>query len=255
MSDKMDMRISGSSTMPGGEYGKVSISGSGKVQGNLKCESLSCSGAGKVKGDMVAQNVSCSGSVKVEGSMDCREKLSTSGSFQCTGPVEAQELKCSGSFQAMGKVTGGEFRISGAMRAEAGVHCREFRSSGCTRIQGDLEAEHVRLKGITEISGLLNAETIEISAGASSEIGDIGGGTITVRQEDTTFRFFGFSIGRTPSLRTNSIEGDRVELEYTTAMVVRGKEVIIGEGCKIDRVEYTETFQAQPGTVGQAVKI
>ena len=57
MSDKMDMRISGSSTMPGGEYGKVSISGSGKVQGNLKCESLSCSGAGKVKGDMVAQNV------------------------------------------------------------------------------------------------------------------------------------------------------------------------------------------------------
>ena len=51
MSDKMDMRISGSSTMPGGEYGKVSISGSGKVQGNLKCESLSCSGAGKVKGD------------------------------------------------------------------------------------------------------------------------------------------------------------------------------------------------------------
>ncbi len=67
--------------------------------------------------------------------------------------------------------------------------------------------------------------------------------------------FFGFSIGRTPSLRTNSIEGDRVELEYTTAMVVRGKEVIIGEGCKIDRVEYTETFQAQPGTVGQAVKI
>ena len=86
MSDKMDMRISGSSTMPGGEYGKVSISGSGKVQGNLKCESLSCSGAGKVKGDMVAQNVSCSGSVKVEGSMDCREKLSTSGSFQCTGP-------------------------------------------------------------------------------------------------------------------------------------------------------------------------
>ena len=141
------------------------------------------------------------------------------------------------------------------MRAEAAVHCREFRSSGSTRIQGDLEAEHVRLKGITEISGLLNAETIEISAGASSEIGDIGGGTITVRQEDTTFRFFGFSIGRTPSLRTNSIEGDRVELEYTTAMVVRGKEVIIGEGCKIDRVEYTETFQAQPGTVGQAVKI
>ena len=45
-----------------------------------------------------------------------------------------------------------------------------------------------------------------------------------------------------------------MELEYTTAKVVRGKQVIIGEGCKIDRVEYTETFQARPDTVGQAVK-
>lgn len=33
MSDKIDMKISGSSVMPGGEYGKVSISGSGKIPG------------------------------------------------------------------------------------------------------------------------------------------------------------------------------------------------------------------------------
>lgn len=255
MSDKIDMKISGSSTMPGGEYGKVSISGSGKIQGNLKCESLSCSGSGKVKGDVVAQNVSCSGSAKIEGSADCREKLSTSGSFQCNGTVKAQELKCSGSFHAQGKVTGGEFRVSGVMEAEAGVHCREFRSSGSTCIRGDLEAEYVRLRGVTEISGLLNAETVEISAGAASKVGDIGGGTITVRREENTWRIFGFSIGRSSNLETNSIEGDRVELEYTTAKVVRGKQVIIGEGCKIDRVEYTETFQAQPDTVGQAVQL
>ena len=31
MNEKMDMRISGSSTMPGGEYDRVSISGSGKM--------------------------------------------------------------------------------------------------------------------------------------------------------------------------------------------------------------------------------
>lgn len=33
MNDIMDMKISGSSAMPGGEYRLVSISGSGKVQG------------------------------------------------------------------------------------------------------------------------------------------------------------------------------------------------------------------------------
>ena len=56
MSDHIDMKISGSSTMPGGEYGKVSISGAGKIQGNLKCDSLSCSGSGKVEGDVVTQS-------------------------------------------------------------------------------------------------------------------------------------------------------------------------------------------------------
>ena len=38
MNEHIDMKISGSSTMPGGEYGRVSISGAGKVQGSLKCE-------------------------------------------------------------------------------------------------------------------------------------------------------------------------------------------------------------------------
>ena len=46
MSDKIDMKISGSSVMPGGEYGKVSISGSGKIQGSVKCDRLACSGSG-----------------------------------------------------------------------------------------------------------------------------------------------------------------------------------------------------------------
>ena len=44
MNEHIDMKISGSSSMPGGEYGKVSISGAGKVQGSLKCEELHCSG-------------------------------------------------------------------------------------------------------------------------------------------------------------------------------------------------------------------
>ena len=41
MNDIMDMKISGSSAMPGGEYRTVSISGSGKVQGSLRCGRLS----------------------------------------------------------------------------------------------------------------------------------------------------------------------------------------------------------------------
>ena len=49
MNDIMDMKISGSSAMPGGEYRLVSISGSGKAQGSLRCESLRCSGSARVQ--------------------------------------------------------------------------------------------------------------------------------------------------------------------------------------------------------------
>ena len=62
MNDIMDMKISGSSAMPGGEYRTVSISGSGKVQGSLRCESLRCSGSAKVQGD-----VDCAGEIRCSG--------------------------------------------------------------------------------------------------------------------------------------------------------------------------------------------
>ena len=45
-----------------------------------------------------------------------------------------------------------------------------------------------------------------------------------------------------------------VKLEYTQADVVRGRRVRIGEGCSIGRVEYSESLDALPGTVGEAVQ-
>lgn len=255
MTDKMDMKISGCSTMPGGDYGLVSISGSGKIKGNVKCDRLSCSGSAKVEGDVIAGDVGCSGSVKIEGSLVSREQFSASGSFRCTGAVQTELLKCSGSFEAAGPVSGGELRISGSIEAKQGIHCRDFRASGSCRIQGDLEAELVRLSGRAEIPGLLNAETVEISANSLSEIGDIGGGTIRIRRDINTRRIFGISFPRSAGPRVNSIEGDTVELENTEAKIVRGKHVIIGADCKIGRVEYSESFQAEEGTVAEAVRI
>lgn len=87
MNEKMDMRISGSSTMPGGEYDRVSISGSGTVQGDLRCQSLSCSGSARVQGDVdCAGEVRSSGSSKVTGSITC-ESLSCSGAVKCEGSI------------------------------------------------------------------------------------------------------------------------------------------------------------------------
>lgn len=39
-------------------------------------------------------------------------------------------------------------------------------------------------------------------------------------------------------LHAGVIEGDYIDLEFTTADIVRGNVVIIGNGCSIGRVEY-----------------
>jgi hypothetical protein len=57
---------------------------------------------------------------------------------------------------------------------------------------------------------------------------------------------FGWSH-RWGSLEADTIEGDEIFLENTKARVVRGKKIQIGEGCKIESVEYSESLEVAPG--------
>ena len=168
MNETIDLKISGASTMPGGEYAGVSISGAGKIQGNLRCARLHCSGAAKILGDVdCTGEIRSSGAGKVEGSAQC-ESLSSSGAFSVSSGLTVRTLvSSSGSVQAAQQLTADEIRSTGCLEAGR-VHCRAFTSSGSCRISGDLEAETAVLTGAAEIGGLLNAETVEISAAAAS---------------------------------------------------------------------------------------
>lgn len=238
MSDKIDLNISGASVMPGGDYGTVRISGSGKINGNLRADSLRCSGAAKVEGDVVTGELECSGGCKIEGN------------------AEVEQAHISGGFKVNGSLSGGSFRVSGAIKAEGLLHCQQLLMSGELKVGQDVEAEEVHLTGCAEIGGLLNADTIEIKSYGSSDIKEIGCSSLTVRKnakENLVRRFFGYDIAC--ALEAGTIEADRADLEYTTADVVRGRDIVIGPGCKIRRIEYTGTCQAADGTVTEMVKI
>ena len=251
---KMDMKISGSSTMPGGEYGSVSISGAGKVQGDLRCERMSCSGASHIDGSVECSGkVSVRGATKILGSLTCGEALHCSGALRCGGDVDAPEVRCSGSAAIDGRLTDGKMSASGDLRARA-VHGTEFSGSGCCRVEEGVEADLVRMSGLYKIGGLLNAETIELTAAAGCTIGDIGGSTITIRREQPGLLRRLFSGAGAHCTKVHTIEGDDITLAYVTADVVRGRRVQIGEGCRIGRVEYAETLEAADGTVSESVR-
>ena len=101
MNEHIDMKISGASSMPGGEYGRVSISGAGKVQGSLKCEELHCSGAAKVHGDV-----------------DCAGELRTNGAGKVDGSARCGSLSASGAFSAQTVQVEGLASVSGSLRTE-----------------------------------------------------------------------------------------------------------------------------------------
>ncbi len=257
MSDKMDMHVSGSSSMPGGEYGEVSISGSGKISGNLKCDSLRCSGAAKICGDVVAESVSCAGAVKVIGGLVCNKTMKVSGSGKCTADVEAETMTVSGAFKAEGALKAKNVKVSGGLDVEKSFHCEKLEITGKLQVQEGVEAETVDLSGSAEINGLLNAEEIEIDNSGKSKIGDIGCTTLKVRQHQEKMGWFSFFTSRKNhlTLEVGTIEGDRVELIGTRAKVVRGRDVVIGPDCVIERVEFTNSCQAEEGTVKEQVKV
>ena len=253
MNERIDMKISGSSTMPGGEYGRVSISGAGKVQGSLKCEELHCSGAAKILGDVdCTGEIRSSGAGKVEGSAQC-ESLSSSGAFSVDAGLTVRTLvSSSGSVQAAQQLTADEIRSTGCLEAGR-VHCRAFTSSGSCRVSGDLEAETAVLTGAAEIGGLLNAETVEISANRAVHIHAIGGSSIRILRKDAA-AFLGLFRTTPGCAKIGSIEGDDIELAYVETEIVRGRNVRIGEDCRIGCVEYSGTLTAAPGTVGKSVR-
>ncbi len=257
MNDTIDLHISGSSAMPGGEYGQVHISGSGKINGNLKCESLCCSGAAKIYGNTETQSISCSGAVSIEGGLVCNTAMKISGSGKCSADVEVETMKISGRFKTGGALKAREMKVSGSIQIDESLQCERLEVSGQIQVKGGVEAETVYLSGSTEIGGLLNAEDIRIDHCGTSKIEEIGCTTICVRPQQEKGGFFRFFSSRKirPALEVGTIEADQVELIETTAKVVRGRDVVIGHGCSIDRVEFTNSCRAEKDTVKEQVKI
>lgn len=243
------IHCSGANTASGGEYEEIHCSGSLKIQGDTACQALQNSGALKLAGSLVCtEELHSSGALRVEGAIRTG-RARVSGSLKSEGDLHCSgDFRCSGSTALGGSLQVGSGSISGVCSVGGTLHGGELRVSGKLTAQ-EVEAESFTASGKLEISGLLNAEKIEIEVSGSNEVGDIGGGTITVRRIS-----HGLSFGERV-LRVKSIEGDTVDLECTQAEVVRGKNIRIGRNCRIGRVEHSGDLTVEGGEVGEQVRI
>lgn len=247
-----ELKINGSGSLnAGGEYyDYVGISGSGKIAGNLSCKELKISGSGKIDGD-----VNCDGEIKI------------SGSGAISGSVKAAFISTSGAAMFDKNIKCDNFSISGTGKVLGDVDCKKLNVAGAASLRNVSASEEAVIKGTAKVTGLLNAESVIINLNGSVNISEIGctklfvgrrrsnGSNVKVKIMNLTL-FEVYKDKGSGNLRAGTIEGDEINLEYTEADTVRGGKVVIGKGCTIGRVEYTETLEVDESSkVTERVKI
>lgn len=242
----MNMHISGSGNIPAGEYEKISVSGSARLHGFVRCNSFATSGSSAGE------------------SIECSDNFKISGSAAFSGNVSAGYIGISGSFSCGGElVSSGKIICSGSAKFEKSIKCDELAVSGSAKIGEDVEAEKIKIDGEINCPGLLNAEDIEIRFDKGMDIGSIGGSKIIIIKEPKRR-----SVERLPLFSSlvkkingnvnveGSIEGDDIALEAVTCPRVTGRAVAIGAGCDIDVVQYSDQIEISPDAkVGKTEKI
>ncbi len=231
--NKGNVKISGAGTADGGVYEKVSVSGAGKITGDIEADKISISGAGKIDGSVRAGTFTASGASEIRGDL------------------EAKTARCSGATKISGNVTAGELKFSGASKVGGNCKAEKVKALGACKFNGDLEAEQLCSAGAFHVAGLVSADEIELAIGGDCRASEIGGGRVTVVQAHGKHSVWPWLWRKDNSrLRAETIEGDDVYLEATTASCVRGRRVRIGSHCRVTHVEFSESLEIDPSAEG-----
>lgn len=225
-----DMSIAGAGTIATGRYRKVHVAGSANMTGDIDCVSFKVSGTADGRGKLKAETMTVSGAIRFDGGVDAAE-VRISGSASLGGDVRAGRLRVAGSVDVGGDFSGDTVELQGYLR-----------------VKGDCAAERFRCQGGFSVDGLLNAGAVDVTLGAPCVAKEIGGEAIVVRYSPFVLKRLVALLMPPQNLRltVETIEGDDVRLEHTSAKVVRGTRVVLGPGCEVEFVEYTEAFEQSP---------
>ncbi len=199
----------------------------------LSEESIKILGSGVVSGNPIKTvEFKSAGSARVQGPLEA-ETARIAGSCICDSDVHVEEFRAAGSTRIAGNLKAEEVETSGSLQVDGSIEAEEISSSGSLIVKGRVDAEEFRLSGSVRIDGGLKAEEVEIDLQGTSKIPTIEAEEIRVKATGGFFRIRG-------ELTADRIEGEEIELEATTAALVKGDEVRIGPHCHIDVVEAKE---------------
>lgn len=280
------VKIAGSGRVSGGTYQSVKVAGSGVVEGDVTAESISVAGSCTIEGSATAEEMKTAGSCRVKGDVRA-EELRATGSCSVDGSVSADVLKCSGSLRVDGRVNAGYVKSSGSLKVGGDLETDKFVSEGSFKVGGLLSGDEIDIRlggdcraeeiggGRIEVRRRTErsfdpdelSERVERKARGKrwkfKEMGididiDVEKFTSEMSKLGAKLGNLGLSLtgfGGDGTLRAETIEGDEIYLESTKAKIVRGKRVLIGPDCQIDRVEYEDEVRVhEEAAVGETAQ-
>ncbi|WP_433956408.1 hypothetical protein [Paenibacillus taichungensis] len=207
---KHDISIIGDGSSSGGVYGKVKVVGDSSFNDNLFCDQFKCTGTSVVYGSLKSTDI------------------------KITGTLTLKERSVVGSDEQEGNHASNLYAKAEHMKVVGELH-----------VSGDCQVENMKLNGRFTITGTLSAESMTLKIMGPSEVKEMGGSIISVKNSRGKL-LEGLFTGNKSILKADLIEGDEIELENTEAEVVRGDKIKIGAGCRIGTVEYRSSLQIHP---------
>jgi hypothetical protein len=237
MSDKKgnNLKIIGESSTGGGSFDKMRVMGDCSIQGDVR-----------------AKNCKVMGECTINGNLSCGY-FHNMGETDITGSLKANEIRLIGQTHVKEQCFVREGSVFGELNCEKDIAGKTMHIRGMVRSRGNMTLDQLDMKGGIFVDGLLDCPAIDILLrfDADNYIHAIGTSKIKIRRKHSLFK-----NAPVVNFQADAIEGNDLDLEYTTARIVRGKHVAIGTGCKINRVEYTDGYRKGKYTeVGTAVRI
>lgn len=209
-----------------GVYGKISSAGDLRIVGKIKVEKIKSAGDLTANEEVEVENMTIFGDALfkklIKGS-----KVSTFGDLESLSTVEVKDLSVYG--EVKGKV----------------FNTEKFTVNGDIEAADEINADFLQINGAIEGVGSMNIGSGNFNLAGNSKVNEIFCQELKVNAGNSTYTgiLSGLISQSNGKLFAELIEGDEIFLENTICDIVRGKNIQIGKGSKIRRVEYQNTLK------------
>lgn len=254
-----NLKVDSKTEIKGGNFNKVIITGSAVLNGNIICKNFLLKGTCNANGDIESKNMLLNGKASIKGNVKT-QKAKLQGLAAIKGNVEVEDLIIAGKVAIEKNLDCGELSIPGVASIEGNIKSEVIYISGASHIKKDIIAESFVLSGGMVHEGCIEAKDVSITLGTESKLNNVKCKSIKIKRPENTAKLFSKLIKKMikneVKIKCSKIEGEKIYLENTEADLVRGKIIIIGEGCNVKKVEYSDEFRiVENGKVVNYVKI